>query len=350
MIPFRHRMIGAGLAALEHVPLHRVSGSSLRGRGAILTFHHVRPWAASTFAPHRLLEIEPAFLERLLQSLRRSGTCIVSLDDVPALLCDPASEPFVALTFDDGYRDNLEIALPILEKYDAPFTLFATTGFLDRTAPLWWIDLATAVGRLDQVAIEVGGVQVRRRAKTAAEKGRAFAALLRELERVDDLTRLAVVKILAEQSGVDSRATLDRLCMSWSELDHLAAHPLAAVGCHTLTHPRLSRVSRDEAARELTVSRTRLEERLGVNVRHLAYPYGYTGAAGSREFTLARDLGFETAVTTRPGVLFPEHAAHLTALPRVSMNGLWQRVEAVEVLLSGLPFALWNKGRRLNVT
>ncbi len=54
-------------------------------------------------------------------------------------------------------------------------------------------------------------------------------------------------------------------------------------------------------------------------------------------------------MTTRPGMLFPEHAAHPTALPRVSLNGLWQDEAYLEVLLSGAPFALWNRGRRLNV-
>jgi hypothetical protein len=60
-------------------------------------------------------------------------------------------------------------------------------------------------------------------------------------------------------------------------------------------------------------------------------------------------LGFASAVTTRPGMIFPAHRDHLTALPRVSVNGNWQDGGYFEVLLSGAPFALWNRGRRLNV-
>jgi len=63
---------------------------------------------------------------------------------------------------------------------------------------------------------------------------------------------------------------------------------------------------------------------------------------------LARALGFATAVTTRPGMLFPEHADRLAALPRASVNGRWQSPEALEVLLSGAPFWLWNCGRRIS--
>ncbi|HYA74050.1 MAG TPA: polysaccharide deacetylase, partial [Roseiarcus sp.] len=92
-----------------------------------------------------------------------------------------------------------------------------------------------------------------------------------------------------------------------------------------------------------------LEGRLGLSVRSFAYPVGDPTSAGPREFELARQVGFATAVTTRPGMLFPGHAKHLTALPRVSVNGLWQNAAALEALLSGAPFALWNRGRRVNV-
>jgi peptidoglycan/xylan/chitin deacetylase (PgdA/CDA1 family) len=84
-------------------------------------------------------------------------------------------------------------------------------------------------------------------------------------------------------------------------------------------------------------------------VRHLAYPVGDPTSAGAREFALAREAGFLTAVTTRPGHLFPEHAGHLHALPRVSLNGLHQTQGALRALLSGVPFWLWNRGRRVNV-
>ena len=98
----------------------------------------------------------------------------------------------------------------------------------------------------------------------------------------------------------------------------------------------------------MAASKALLEARLGIEVKTFAYPVGDPTSAGSREFDLARELGFATAVTTRPGMLFPEHAQRLTALPRVSVNGRWQRVDALEVLLSGAPFWLWNGGRRIS--
>ena len=90
-----------------------------------------------------------------------------------------------------------------------------------------------------------------------------------------------------------------------------------------------------------------LENQLQIEVRHFACPVGDPKSAGPREFALARELGFATAVTSRSGMLFVGHAERLTELPRVSVNGRWQSVEALEVLLSGAPFWLWNQVRRL---
>jgi peptidoglycan/xylan/chitin deacetylase (PgdA/CDA1 family) len=81
---------------------------------------------------------------------------------------------------------------------------------------------------------------------------------------------------------------------------------------------------------------------------HFAYPYGDRIAAGPREFALARAVGFKTAVTTRPGMMFAKNAQHLTALPRVSLNGNYQDVRFLPVLTSGAATAMWNGFRRIN--
>ncbi len=82
---------------------------------------------------------------------------------------------------------------------------------------------------------------------------------------------------------------------------------------------------------------------------HLAYPYGSAEAAGAREFRLAKELGYRTAVTTRKGLVYAEHGEHLTALPRVSLNGDYQDERYLRVFLTGAPFAVWNGFKRLQV-
>jgi peptidoglycan/xylan/chitin deacetylase (PgdA/CDA1 family) len=136
--------------------------------------------------------------------------------------------------------------------------------------------------------------------------------------------------------------------MSWDELKPFAADPLVTVGAHSITHCNLAAQSEAIAAEELTVSRARIEDALQRSVVHLAYPYGDRAAASAREFALARANGYKTAVTTRPGMVFPENAGHLTALPRVSLNGNYQDTRILPVLTSGAATAMWNGFRRVD--
>jgi peptidoglycan/xylan/chitin deacetylase (PgdA/CDA1 family) len=136
--------------------------------------------------------------------------------------------------------------------------------------------------------------------------------------------------------------------MSWDELKEFAQNPLVSVGAHSITHCNLAKEREEIAAQEMAVSRARIEGALARPVLHLAYPYGDKIAAGVREFALARAAGYKTAVTTRPGMMFPESAGHLTALPRVSLNGNYQDERILPVLTSGAATAMWNGFRRVD--
>jgi peptidoglycan/xylan/chitin deacetylase (PgdA/CDA1 family) len=169
------------------------------------------------------------------------------------------------------------------------------------------------------------------------------------LRASDDERLLATVAKLSAEAGLDPCAVVDEHCLDWEDLRELAAHDLITIGAHSLTHPHLAGLPLEAARSEIAGSGARLRRELGIACRHFAYPYGYPSSAGTREFQLAAEAGYATAVTTRPGMIFPEHAGHLRALPRLSANGLWQDLAYFDVLLSGAPFFLWNGGRRVNV-
>jgi peptidoglycan/xylan/chitin deacetylase (PgdA/CDA1 family) len=155
------------------------------------------------------------------------------------------------------------------------------------------------------------------------------------------------VSTLCARHGVDEAAICPELCLSWDELKQLQSEPLITIGAHTLSHCNLARQGQETARREIADSRARIEAVLQRPVQHMAYPYGDRAAAGAREFLLAAAAGFKTAVTTRPGMIFPENAAHPTALPRVSLNGHYQDARILPVLTSGAATALWNGFRRV---
>jgi peptidoglycan/xylan/chitin deacetylase (PgdA/CDA1 family) len=346
----RHKAFSATFAAISATGADRWGRGLAQGAGVILTLHHVRPRGAGGFRPNGLLEIMPDFLDRTLSLIRAEGYDLVSLDEALALLSAPRKGRFfVALTFDDGYRDNVEQAWPVLAKHGAPWTLFVTAGFADRTARLWWLELEEAIAALPQVNVTLPDGPFTANTGSDAEKQRAFDGLYWRLRRQPEATLLSAIADLAKQAGIDSTVLVERECLPWETLRALAGAPGVTIGAHTLTHPMLAKHDEASARSEIVESKARLEKELGIPVRHFAYPVGDPTSAGPRDFALAKAAGFASAVTTRPGHLFAEHADHPHALPRVSLNGLHQSEAALRALLSGLPFWLWNRGRRVNV-
>ncbi len=340
---WRARALGAGLRAFGATGLPRLAAPVTRGAGVILMLHHVRPWVARDFAPNRGLEITPEFLDETLLALARNGFELASLDDVPARLAAPGRKPFAALAFDDGYRDNLQYALPILERHKAPFTINVATSFADGTGRLWWLELEETIRRAAGVAFEGEVV----RAASPREKAAAFAKIYWRLRAGGERRLLDVIAHLARVAGVDTAGLTPSLCMNWDEIAGLASHPLCAIGAHTVTHPRLAKLDAADARREMAQSKSAIEARIGKPVRHLAYPVGDATSAGAREFGLASEIGFTTAVTTRKGMVFSQHRQKLTALPRLSVNGDFQSRAYLDLLLTGAPFLLWNRGSRI---
>ncbi|PPD44185.1 MAG: polysaccharide deacetylase [Methylocystis sp.] len=349
MPTWRERAIEAGMEMFRASGAHRLAAPFTRGLGAILMFHRVRPAPSDRFAPNAGLEITPQFLDSLLTHLRAQGYDILSLDDALCALqaSAPPARPFVVLTFDDGYRDLAEHALPILERHRAPFVAYVTDGFASHSARLWWIEMEEAFRRLTRVEVVVDGRRIARACATEDEKSDAFSEVYWAIRDGDEAQLLDVVAALAAQAGVDSLALTREACLDWSGIADLGRHELATIGAHSLTHPRLAKLEAAQARREMAESRDRIALETGAAPAHFCYPVGDPTSAGRREFEFATELGFASAVTTRPGVIFPEHRTHLHALPRLSVNGKHQSLVVMDILLSGAPFAVMNRGRRV---
>jgi len=343
-------VIHAGLETLYFTGGYRLARHFLAGSGAILTFHRVRPPLPGAFQPNRSLEITPEFLDEILTRLGEAEVDIISLDEAyERIVNDDADRRFVVLTFDDGYRDNRLHALPILKRHNVAATLYLPSSFADGTGALWWVELERAIARQDSIALDMGGEVRRFDTSTDAGKDEAFATIywwLRTLPDEGELRRIC--RELAIAAGVDVDAICSELCMGWDEIAEFAADPLITIGSHTDSHIMLAKASEAVAREEMARGARKIEARLGTWPIHFSYPVGDPGSAGPREFAIARELGFATGVTTRPGVLFAEHRGHLAALPRISVNGDFQRFRHLDVLLSGAPTALLNRFKRVD--
>jgi len=311
--------------------LDRAAAAIRPPAGVVFTLHHVRPARAPrSFDPNAGLSITPDFLNAVLTLLIDNGWKAVPVERLFGEIVNGRGPTF-AVTLDDGFRDNLEYALPVFEAHRVPFTVYVTAGFCDRTAELWWEALEEIIATNEIVRSDGFGPADAFATRTLREKQRAFSTWVGWLTRTvtEDEQRVAIRRLAAEH-GVDLADLAERLVTSWDEVRSLSAHPLASIGAHTVRHPALARLPAECALGEMVESAERIERETGHRPTTIAFPYGYAAAAGEREARLAAQAGFAASFTTRPGVLLDAATRH--GLPRISLNGHLQSTRATRLL------------------
>lgn len=258
--------------------------------------------------------ISPRFLEELLSWLKAQGWTFISLSNVLRWQ-DRPFERFVCLTFDDGYRDFLTNALPILERYEAPFVLYVPTAAVTRDLYAWWLGLRELLLKQDVVDIDVMGVRFAcPNLETKIKAFRVITAWVRQ-----DYRRKFALQSVFRAAGLSQQELNERYYLNQCELKALSRHPLATIGGHTSSHAALSTLSPAQARAEIVENRRFLENLVQKPIVDLAYPYGDEKSCGPREGMLAAEGGFRSAVTTRTGPIWPEHENAPYALPRIGV-------------------------------
>ncbi|HEY1130669.1 MAG TPA: polysaccharide deacetylase family protein [Roseateles sp.] len=274
--------------------LSLASPAGPKARLSVLMFHRVTPQPDSIFPD----EMHAERFDVLCASLKRWFN-VLPLDEAARRLREGAlpSRP-LCITFDDGYADNREVALPILQRHGLSAAFFISTGFLDG-GRMWNDSLIETVRacRLPELDLETLGLG-RHALGNATQKRQAAQALIRQVKYQPVERRLELCELIAERAGVDLPTDL---MMSSAQVVELHRAGMQ-IGAHTLSHPILA--SLDEAAvrAEVLGSKERLEQLLGERVSLFAYPNGKPGEDYSpANAELVRGLGFDAAVSTEWG-------------------------------------------------
>ncbi|MCB0352883.1 MAG: polysaccharide deacetylase family protein [Bdellovibrionales bacterium] len=302
------------------------------GEGVILMYHSLCRDSAelpsspneSYFRPNIALSVTEKRFRAQMRYLQRNFE-VVSLPECLERLRSPGRKKrrkqFAAVTFDDGYRDNLEIGSPILHDYGIPFCIFLATGYLDGSWSPWWYDLEGVISSLAEIDIEWKGERLQFSSATVDEKAKAFTVLHDIFRKSNFREHGELLSLLRAGGNLDAIPTVTRRpFLSWEDVRELARSPLVNFGAHTVHHPVLSQETPEIVLQEAEQSRRRIEEELGSRVNLFAYPYGDSQAATLREFALLEQSGLDMSVTTRFGHVHREHASHLYAIPRVAID------------------------------
>ena len=216
--------------------------------GRILMLHRVVEQRSE--GENRELEVTPQFLEWTITNYRSDGYRFVSIDEACEIIKSgkSVSQPFVCLTFDDGYSDTFDTAYPVLKRNNVPFAVYITTGFIDKTAKMWWYNQVEA--------------------------------------------------------------------MNWEQLKALDDESLCTIAAHTVTHPRLSALTEEDARKEIVESKQRLEEMLGHSINHFSYPHGDYNATTVQ---MVKEIGFTSALKAWGGTI-RKGDVQMLEIPRIELR------------------------------
>ena len=187
---------------------------------------------------------------------------------------DPMPSDAVVITFDDGYRDNYRYAYPILRKYGVPATIFLATGHIDTHRLFWWDRLGYAIHHTSLERLSLNGLGAYS-LKTVRERTIALRTISARLKGLPEDEKNLVIEELARRAGLDAPLELGReMVLSWDEAREMARNGIS-FGAHTTHHPILTRLSLEEARREIVQSQRHIQDRLDVPVSTFAYPNGW---------------------------------------------------------------------------
>jgi peptidoglycan/xylan/chitin deacetylase (PgdA/CDA1 family) len=230
----------------------------------------------------------------------------VSLDDIAAgKINTNAAKYSVAITFDDGYRDNFTHALPILKELRIPATIFLATGYIGTGQLPWYDKVCLAFKLTTRSSLGLG----RPGSPAGSLDGQSRLAIMQQvlgvLRGLDDHSRQGFMDDLFRALGVPSELALPNFMLNWDEVRQMRAHNIS-FGAHTVTHPVFSQIKTEQLQSEISQSKKLIEQKLQTEVIHFAYPFGKPADIGSQARSIVQQNGFKTAVTTIPGFNAPE--------------------------------------------
>ena len=261
----------------------------------VLTFHRVNDDGDPFFAA-----MGTGVFAARIEHIARHYTVLPIEELVERLREGRAPANGLALTFDDGYRDTLTHAAPILARHGVPATIYLTTGYVGTPETPWYDLLALGLKTTRRDAVSLAAHETLALGSTA-ERLRALEATLRHMKGLPDCERRRLVDRLVHDLDPVAPEDRKRLMLSWDEVDALRGLGFA-IGAHTVHHPILSRVQPEAAWGEIHGSKVTIEKMLGMPVRGFAYPNGGADDYTPETVALVERAGFGCAVTTRRGL------------------------------------------------
>lgn len=291
--------------------------------GAVLMYHRVAEVSCS-FSGTDEYTVRPTRFEQDLSVLDQAFD-LVSIQDLLKGLDDPQDLPPrpVSITFDDGYRDTVENALPLLEQYDVPTSVFVTTNFVDSERSPDEFVLTNQIRKRDRLMVPSSEGVREYDIGRPNQKRMRYEELKNRLRDMIPGARRQFIEDLLAINGVNDRWARNKdhaSMLTWEQCKTLSEHPLITIGSHGVHHVPLSTwQSKEQRLRELTSSRDVIEEKIGREIHFYSYPYGVCGAGMADE---VQEAGYRGAFSTEPDLIHSSNRTQRFRLPRLDASAM----------------------------
>lgn len=282
-----------------------------KSEGAILNYHRICPDKDFLNLNDELVVSASRFKEQLL--FLKKNYNLVSLDN---LLKFKKDEKFkISITFDDGYKDNLTYALPILSELNIPATIYVITKFLQDEFAIWWYELQEYIWQSSEnIKFTYNKKNYNFSINTNKKKLKCFNKLNDTIKKLNKTEQDNFLKAITK---THIRKQYKNKLLSKEDLKFLTSNSLVTIGAHSHNHLSLKNLEKNDCIKEIKISKQILENLTKQKINHFSYPYGTKNDAGKREFKIVKELEFKSGVTTSVGGLSSEK---LFNLPRIHMN------------------------------
>jgi peptidoglycan/xylan/chitin deacetylase (PgdA/CDA1 family) len=274
-------------------------------------YHSITKKAVRDWGPWKYAVTPSEFREQIRWLTRH--TTVVSIDDLVAYLSGEGLLPKNAavITFDDGYRDYVQQAVPVLEEFEVPSTVYVSTQLMEDQVAPYEFRLAEMLYQQERVEIEFDGERLEYELSGDAETKRAYA----EIRRLVKGSAVKARRSLVAQIG---STDVDEYTIVTTEMvEQLGTNPLVTVGSHGHEHRPLGELSNEDVETSIQQSNQILSDTVGNPIDHFSFPYGSTSPFAVR--TVER-LGYESGVTTESRWVKPRDWNRCYRIPRVDMS------------------------------
>lgn len=281
--------------------------------GGILMLHRIDTPDARGIWYNQHLKFSPQTFEIMVDYARKHKCRFVSLDEMAdAIRKKKKVRRWIAITLDDGYRDNYENGTPVFRKLNIPYTIYVCTKMVNGEMLYWWEILEKLILGQNEVVLNDGRIFD---CSTKEKKEQTFLDIRELILKLPQDNLKENLKTLFANYDINWDYGNDILGLTWEQINELSEEPLAAIGNHTYSHRAFTGLTDDEIKEDINKAAGEMEEKARKEMKHFAFPFGEATAVSQHDIELIKELGFKTSATTNDG--FVCYGTDLLELPRL---------------------------------